>query len=205
MSSCKLTYFNSQALGEAIRLLLHYGKIEFEDIRVDYEKDWPSYPKDTLPLRLLPILEIDGIQLHQSIAICRYLAKIVGLAGTTRLEDYEIDNVVDTVNDFRARLAGAFYEQNTVAKEETLKIIQNETIPLFLGKLEATAQQNNGHLALKRLTWADLYLTGMSRYLIRLVGSDFTANYQNLRKVIENTESTPGIKEWVAIRPDNPY
>lgn len=102
MSSCKLTYFNSQALAEAIRFLLHYGKIEFEDIRVDFEKDWPSYPKDTLPLSQLPILEIDGKVFYQSIAICRYLAKKVGLAGTNALEDYEIDNAVDNLNDFRA-------------------------------------------------------------------------------------------------------
>lgn len=102
MSSCKFIYFNSQALGEAIRILLHYGKIEFEDIRVDFEKDWPSYPKDTLPLRQLPILEIDGKVFYQSIAICRYLAKKVGLAGSNALEDYEIDNAVDNLNDFRA-------------------------------------------------------------------------------------------------------
>lgn len=102
MSPYKLTYFNSQALGEAIRFLLHYGKIEFEDIRIDFETGWASYPKETLPLRLLPILEVDGRVLHQSISICRYLAKQVGLAGTTALEDYEIDNAVDNVNDFRA-------------------------------------------------------------------------------------------------------
>lgn len=86
-----------------------------------------------------------------------------------------------------------------------MKVLENETIPFFLGKLEETAQKNNGHFALKKLTWADLYFTGMNRYLSRLVGSDFTANYPNLRKVIENTESTPGIKEWVARRPNTPY
>ncbi|XP_037030115.1 glutathione S-transferase-like [Bradysia coprophila] len=206
MSSCKLTYFDSQALAEAIRFLLHYGKIQFEDIRLNFEKDWPAYPKDTLPLRQLPILEIDGKVFYQTIAICRYLAKKVGLAGSTPLEDYEIDNAVDNVNDFRARLAGAFYEQNAVAKEEKMKIALNETVPFFLGKLEAIAQQNDGHFALKRFTWADVYFTGMHRYLARLVGSeDLTANYPNLRKVVENTESTSGIKEWVARRPDTFY
>lgn len=102
MSSCKLTYFNSQSLAEAIRFLLNYGKIEFEDIRIDFIKDWPTYPKETLPLGQLPILEIDGKVFSQTIAICRYLAKRVGLAGNTVLEDYEIDNAVDTANDFRA-------------------------------------------------------------------------------------------------------
>ncbi len=102
MSPCKFTYFNSQALGEPIRLLLHYGKIEFDDVRVDYANDWPTYPKETLPLGQLPILEIDGKSLFQSIAICRYLAKKVGLVGNTAVEDYEIDNAVDNLNDLRS-------------------------------------------------------------------------------------------------------
>lgn len=102
MSQCKLTYFNSQALGEAIRLLLHYGKIEFDDVRIDFEKDWPTYPKEKLPLGQIPVLEIDGKVLYQSIAICRYLARKFKLVGDTALEDYEIDNAVDNLNDFRS-------------------------------------------------------------------------------------------------------
>lgn len=36
-----LTYFNIKALGEPIRLLLSYGKIDFEDRRIEKE-DWPK-------------------------------------------------------------------------------------------------------------------------------------------------------------------
>ena len=42
MPKYALTYFDGEGLGEPIRLLLHYGKIEFEDRRVDYEKDWEA-------------------------------------------------------------------------------------------------------------------------------------------------------------------
>lgn len=101
MSQCTLTYFKSQALGEAIRLLLNYGKIQFNDVRIDFEKEWSTFPKETLPMGQVPILEIDGKVLSQSIAICRYLGKKFGLSGTTAMEDYEIDNVVDNLNDFR--------------------------------------------------------------------------------------------------------
>lgn len=37
----KLTYFNITALGEPIRFLLNYGRIEFEDCRVEMEQ-WPQ-------------------------------------------------------------------------------------------------------------------------------------------------------------------
>lgn len=54
-----------------------------------------------MPMGQIPVLEIDGKQTHQSVAICRYLAKKVGLTGNDDFEDYEIDSIVDTVNDFR--------------------------------------------------------------------------------------------------------
>lgn len=39
--SPKVTYFNVRGLGEPVRLLLKYGKIEFEDERIDNAK-WPE-------------------------------------------------------------------------------------------------------------------------------------------------------------------
>ncbi|KAJ6638718.1 Glutathione S-transferase [Pseudolycoriella hygida] len=201
MSPCKLTYFKSQALGEAIRMLLHYGNIEFDDIRIDFEKEWPTYPKESLPLGQIPILEIDGKVLYQSIAICRYLAKKVGLVGTTAMEDYEIDNAVDNLNDLRARIAAGFYEQNAAVKAEKMEVIRNVTVPFFLNKLDAIAKENNGHFALNKFTWADVYFTGMINYLNSMVGFNLTENHPNLKKVVENTESAPGIKEWVERRP----
>lgn len=54
-----------------------------------------------MPMGQIPVLEIDGKQIHQSIAICRYLANKVNLAGNDDFENYEIDSIVDTINDFR--------------------------------------------------------------------------------------------------------
>ena len=98
-------------------------------------------------------------------------------------------------------LAGAQYEPNPVAKEEKFKLLKSETIGYFLGKLDAIAAENNGHFALKKFTWADVYFTGMSNYLSFMAQEDITANYPHLKKVIENTFAAPGIKEWVEKRP----
>lgn len=50
----------------------------------------------------LPILEVDGLPVvHQSIAIARYAARRVGLAGANDWESLIIDVAVDTINDFR--------------------------------------------------------------------------------------------------------
>lgn len=53
------------------------------------------------PMGQLPVLEIDGIQVYQSVAIARYVAKVVGLAGKNDWENLLIDIAVDNINDFR--------------------------------------------------------------------------------------------------------
>jgi len=55
------------------------------------------------PFGKTPVLEVDGKQIHQSAAICRYLAKQFGLNGSSDWEALEIDAIVDTFTDFRTR------------------------------------------------------------------------------------------------------
>lgn len=50
----------------------------------------------------MPVLDVDGQRVHQSVSVARYLAKRVGLAGDNDWESLLIDTVVDTVNDLRA-------------------------------------------------------------------------------------------------------
>jgi prostaglandin-H2 D-isomerase / glutathione transferase len=49
----------------------------------------------------MPVLEVDGRRVHQSLAMCRYVAKQVGVAGGDAFEDLQIDAIVDTINEFR--------------------------------------------------------------------------------------------------------
>lgn len=52
-----------------------------------------------LPFGQLPVLEIDGVTYNQSSAIARYVAKQVGLAGQTDLENLQIDAMVENLSD----------------------------------------------------------------------------------------------------------
>lgn len=76
-----------------------------------------------------------------------------------------------------------------------------ETIPLYLNKLDEIAKENNGHLALKRLTWADLYFTALSDYMSFAAKQDLLAKHANLKKVSTNVLDIDSIKKWVAKRP----
>lgn len=54
------------------------------------------------PMGQMPILEIDGIQIGQSVAMARYVASLVGLAGQSDAENLQIDIIVDNIIDFRS-------------------------------------------------------------------------------------------------------
>jgi len=54
-----------------------------------------------MPFGQVPILEIDGKILNQTIAISRYLAKKAGLAGKDEWESLLIDIAADNVTDLR--------------------------------------------------------------------------------------------------------
>lgn len=56
------------------------------------------------PMGQVPVLEIDGIQVYQSMSILRYVAKLVGLAGKDDWENLQIDIAADNVSDFRASM-----------------------------------------------------------------------------------------------------
>lgn len=79
--------------------------------------------------------------------------------------------------------------------------MNSETIPFYLGKLEALVTENNGYFALGKLTWADVFFTAVLDYLNYMAKFDLIENYPNLKKVTETVLALDGIKEWVAKRP----
>ncbi|XP_063829716.1 glutathione S-transferase 2 [Ostrinia nubilalis] len=194
------TYFNSKALGESGRLLLAYGGQEFEDKRFTSET-WPEI-KPTTPFGQVPVLEIDGKKYAQSLAIARYLGRKYGLAGATPEEDLEIDMYNDFVNDIRAKAASVQYESDEVVKEKKYEDFSKNVYPVMLSKLNEIVGQNNGHIAVGKLTWADFVFAGMYDYLKMMLRiPDLDTKYPNLKKVVDNVYSLPQLKAYLAAAP----
>ncbi|XP_065370139.1 glutathione S-transferase [Calliphora vicina] len=194
-----LFYFNVKALAEPLRYLFAYGGIEYEDVRVTRD-EWPAL-KPTMPMGQMPVLEVDGKRVHQSISMARFLAKTVGLCGATPWEDLQVDIVVDTINDFRLKIAVVSYEPEDEIKEKKLVTLNNEVIPFYLEKLEQTVKDNDGHLALNKLTWADIYFAGILDYMNYMVKRDILEQYPALRGVVDTVNAMEPIKAWIEKRP----
>ncbi|XP_049803137.1 glutathione S-transferase-like [Schistocerca nitens] len=196
---CKLTYFALMGLGEPIRFLLSYGKMDFEDIRYEFEQ-WPPV-KTSTPYGKLPLLEIDGKKMHQSTAICRYLGKKLGLAGENDWESAEIDMAVDTITDFRLKLSDYYWEPDEAIKQKKKETVFNETLPFYLERLNEQVKENGGYLAAGKLTWGDIFFAALCDYMNCVAQFDITKDYPNLASLKKKISELPAIKEWISKRP----
>ena len=132
MPNIKLTYFNGRGRGETARLILAYGGMDYEDRRVSFgnivmfsilqlvlsnissiSEDMPSL-KPSLPFGQLPVLEVDGNTVCQSMAIARYLASECGIAGSSSLVKAQVDEVVDVVSDVQTAIVSHISVHNVI-------------------------------------------------------------------------------------------
>ncbi|XP_054285379.1 glutathione S-transferase-like [Macrosteles quadrilineatus] len=199
----KLIYFPVKGLAEPIRFLFAYLGEDFEDYRFNRE-DWPRI-KQTTPWGKSPVLEVDGKAVSQSIAICRYLAKEAGLCGADHWEDLRIDEIVDSINDLRAELAKVAYESDEKRKTALRVPLVNEIVPFYMRRLNDIVKNNNGYLANKKLSWADLYFAAILDYLSHIYGSDLTSGYPYLKALKDKVYTIPRIKTWIDRRPDTDH
>ncbi|XP_050347851.1 glutathione S-transferase 2-like [Nymphalis io] len=195
MPTVKVYYFQLKAVGESIRLLLAYGKQEFEDCRIARE-DWPEL-KPTMPFGQMPVLEIDGKKYAQSTAIARYLGHKYGLAGKDIEEDFEIDQIIEFFNDIRIKAASAFYETDESAKAKKQEENEKNHYPFMLKKLDEIITKNNGHMALGKLTWADFIFAGMYdclKFILKV--SDIDEKYPSFKKLQDKVLAIPKVKAY---------
>lgn len=196
----KLTYFAFKGLGEPIRYLLSYGGTEFEDVRIDF-KTWTSSVKQKTPFGKVPILEIDGKVLSQCKAICRYLGKQVGLSGKDDWENLQIDIMADTVDDLRSAVVNYYFDPDEESRAQKEGPVLNETLPFYLKKLDAVVGGNNGFVANKKLSWADIYCVGILEHICFLLERDVLTSHPHLKALKETVHANPNIKKYIAKRP----
>lgn len=200
MPEYKLTYFDSKALGEVIRFILSYGGVDFQDIRIDRSTSWTDI-KPRMPYGQLPILEIDGKVYHQTLPICRYLAKQFDIGGKTDLDALEIDAIANSIYDFRKTLAPYYWDKNPVTKAEKREAILNVTIPFYMKRFDDLVRKNGGYFHGGELSYADLFFAAVCDHMNGFMGFEVIEDYPNLRQTTNKVLALPRIAAWIAKRP----
>ncbi|XP_063537009.1 glutathione S-transferase 2-like [Cydia strobilella] len=195
MPQIEFYYFPVKALGESIRMLLAYGGEDWKDNRVTPE-DWPNFKPKT-PFGQMPVMVVEGKQYAQSIPISRYLGRKHGLAGSNIEEDLLIDQNVEFLNDIRAKSAQVQYEPDAALKAKKHEDFSKNVYPGMLAKLDQILKENNGHIALGKLTWGDFVFAGMYEYLkVMLQAPDLDERFPAFKKLVQTVCSLPKVKAY---------
>uniref|UniRef100_A0A158P8Y6 glutathione transferase n=1 Tax=Angiostrongylus cantonensis TaxID=6313 RepID=A0A158P8Y6_ANGCA len=103
----------------------HYRKVT----SVPKLKKWlDERPKTRMPFGQMPVLEVDGEQIPQSLAITRYLARKYGFAGKTPYEEAIVDALADQYKDFYVEIKSYYYPAMGLAEGDVVCAI---ALPFF--------------------------------------------------------------------------
>ena len=135
MTKYILHYFPLNGRGLLPRALLTYGKVEWTNHVIKFE-EWPSIKTSGLcEYEQVPILEVGDKKYSESFAIDLYLAEIFNLMGKNPEENYEITNLLMSMEDFLAPINKIIYAEKSANKQELLKKCE-EKVKFFVKKFE---------------------------------------------------------------------
>ena len=164
MPMVKLVYFNIRAKAELIRHLLNAGNIDYEDFHVHFLNDDGSFSTDewyklkpSTPFGQLPLLYWDGEEIAQSMAMVRFVARKVGLAGKSDMEFAQADMIACHYEDIWTKLPKLRFAKTQEERETLAAEFLNEFMPKWLTPLENTLKKRGGTCyAGASTTFADL-------------------------------------------------
>lgn len=139
MNKVKLTYFGANGRAFIPRLILHYSKIDFENIVLSYE-EWNKQIQFS-QFKYLPLLEINEKEYTQSISICVKLARKADLMGKSDEDEYQIMFLLNHQDDLANSLISLIYNKNESISEE-LFTIASEKITLIAKAWESIYKKN---------------------------------------------------------------
>ncbi|XGW08993.1 hypothetical protein V3C99_011365 [Haemonchus contortus] len=201
----KLTYFNGRGAAEIIRQVFVLAGQDYEDIRLTHE-EWPKH-KASMPFGQLPVLEVDGKQLPQSVAIVRYLARKYGFAGKSAWEEAVVDSIADQFKDFLNEVR-PYFKVFLGMDQGDLKALEKDVFEparqkFFTIVTKILKENKTGYLVGDSLTFADLYVAEMTT---------FTEHYPKLydgfpevKAHAEKVRSNPKLKKWIETRPASKF
>ena len=127
-------------------------------------------------------------------ACARFIAREVGLAGNTSMEQGQVDEIVDVIQD----LINSWVKLYFAKDEAGLKNFADVTLQTALGQLEKKLESRGGQYFVgNNLSWADLHVF---MYLGDLDKAAYV-KYPKLVSLYERVGDLPNIKAWVESRP----
>lgn len=144
MADVSVMYFAARGRAEAIRWLLHFNNVGFEDNRID-PADWPDVKPNTVTGQV-PEVGYYGLTLVQTSAILMYLATMTSMYGSTPEENYKNLMINECGQDFLEQLFRVQMPDHHPGEtdEEVLAKFKGYVLPNFFDLMLKFLDESNG-------------------------------------------------------------
>ncbi len=162
-STYKVHYFEGNGRAVNLRAILDYSNANWEDNKINFA-EWPTIKASgKFEFGQMPVLEVDGKQKTQTIALEVFLARRFGLMGSNEEDEYQILNVLSTREDYSKHLFGLLMpnEEQKNKREEIINNLRENVFPTILGAVEKRYVENGkGNYFLgDKFSLADIFLS----------------------------------------------
>lgn len=160
----KLHYFKGRGRAETTRWMLAVNRIDFENIAIETPEALAALrASGKLPFDQMPLLELDRLNLSQSSAMIRYLARRGDLYGDDDADALWCDMIAGAVADFAETAIQAAFQPST----EIAMASMQARFAKFGPRFEARLASNGGDFCVgTRLSFADVVLAeALTSYL----------------------------------------
>ena len=198
----ELIYFKMRALAEAPRLLLHYTKLEYDDVMSwdYYGKEW-SEIKSKVPFKQLPMLVVDEKhEICQSIAILTFIEKIADINISDPVLNAKANAVMQSAQELFMPLNPAI----NFAVGDSFKKKREDMMPFLNSRfedLERALKDNNEKFYVGDKPHACDFAVYHHLDLSKFLDPEFIKKFPRLEKFIEDIESIETVKSYLNSRP----
>ncbi|TMW63440.1 hypothetical protein Poli38472_002381 [Pythium oligandrum] len=191
----KITYFPIPVPAVLARLALTYGGIEFEDERIT-SSVW-SERKDTVPLGLLPVLEIGNDVYVQSMAIARYAGRVSGLYPIDAIQALKVDTFLETLVEILNKCMEITSAKDTVNQREKRVQALRDFLPKTFAFMEEGAKGK--YVLGDQVSLADLFVFNFVSNVVVKVFPEFSLrSYPKLIQIVQAVKEIPRIAAYLA-------
>ncbi|XP_078337009.1 glutathione S-transferase P 1-like [Crassostrea virginica] len=189
MSKMQLAYFQVRGRGEAIRTLLVDNGVEYEEADVGPWENWVKNWKPKAAFGQCPLFTDGDVQLVQSNAILRYLARKFDLYGANNVEASRADMINDGVEDLRVAYTKMIYQNYEAGKDPFIA-----DLPGKLQCFENLMKGNSEYILGSKICFADYNMFDLLDNLVTLSPPCLDA-FPSLKAYHGRVMNRPGVQK----------
>jgi prostaglandin-H2 D-isomerase / glutathione transferase len=199
----RFIYFNFPFWrAEASRIALHMGGIPFEDVRPNRQEFLAMKTSGELPYGQLPVLDVDGVRIAQSVAIARFCGKQAGLYPVDDdVAAARVDELLDTATQITAVFGPSMRTKDVEERMRLRTRLSEVTLPKWLGFLEQRLG-DGPYFVGEQLTIADLVMWRVMGWLsggaLDGISTDILDDFPGLTRHFQSVDALEPVRSWMA-------